>query len=140
MEMRKINKIILHCSDSNNRRYDFDLIRKDHKAKGWSDIGYHFGVDFDGNIHFLRKVDRVGAHAKGANKDSIGVCVLGKDPDKFTAEQMKSLATLVGSLMIIFGVTAHDVYGHFELNEFKTCPNFDVAKFIEGPLEDFLCL
>ncbi len=47
---RKINKIIVHCSATQEGRHiDVDEIRRWHvEGRGWSDIGYHYVVYLDG--------------------------------------------------------------------------------------------
>lgn len=51
------------------------------RTRGWSDIGYNFLVDYLGRIYEGRGWTAVGAHAKGHNTESIGVCFIGKDGD-----------------------------------------------------------
>lgn len=55
----------------------FDEIRSTHLSKGWKDVGYHFVITGDGIIHPGRRIETIGAHAQGANEDSIGVCLTG---------------------------------------------------------------
>ena len=55
--------------------------------KGWSGIGYHFLVRKDGTIYQGRPEDTIGAHAKGANHDSIGIDAEGD----FMKEEMNPL-------------------------------------------------
>lgn len=52
-----------------------------------SGIGYHFLVRKDGTIYQGRPEDTIGAHAKGANHDSIGICAEGD----FMKEEMNPL-------------------------------------------------
>jgi hypothetical protein len=135
---RKINKIILHCSASDSRRYDFDAIYNDHvNIRGWSDIGYHLGIDHDGNIHTLRKLSRVGAHCRGQNSDSIGICILGKS--LISVEQKRATAKLVAFLLDAYNLSENDVYAHYQFNEHKTCPNFDIDEWRVSYLQDELC-
>ena len=135
--MREIKKIILHCSDS-----DFgsaSLIRKWHvKERGWDDIGYHYVItngvqasmypyvlEDDGVIQEGRPVEISGAHVKGLNSHSIGICLIGKH--HFTARQLyDSLPTLLQILLPTYGLTFDNVYGHNEFNPEKSCPNFNV--------------
>lgn len=131
---RKINKIILHCSATREGQdISVDTIRKWHvDGRGWSDIGYHYIVSIDGNIEDGRPIDRSGAHTKGQNSNSVGVCYIGgvekdgKTPkDTRNPEQLMALANLLDALMEMYpGATLH---GH---NEFanKACPSFDVQK------------
>lgn len=134
---REIKKIILHCSDSDARQYDFDAIYRDHvHINGWQDIGYHFGIDHDGNIHTLRALSKPGAHTKGQNTDSIGICVLGLN--LISVEQKRSLAKLVAYLLDWFNLSEKDVYGHYQFST-KTCPNFDVDEWRVSYLQDEVC-
>ena len=49
--MRKIEKIIVHCSATpEGKHYSVDTIRKWHLKRGWRDIGYHFVIDLEGNV------------------------------------------------------------------------------------------
>jgi len=76
--MRKITEIIIHCS-ATEAGADFSAfdIDKWHKAQGWSKIGYHYVVRLDGTIERGRPESEVGAHCKGHNQHSIGVCYIG---------------------------------------------------------------
>ena len=76
--MRRIDKIIIHCSGT-KAEHDIDAsdIRQWHKAKGWSDIGYHYFIKLNGTVETGRYIEKVGAHAFGYNKRSIGICYAG---------------------------------------------------------------
>jgi len=77
--MRKIDKIIIHCSATREgENYTVDTIRSWHvDGRGWSDIGYHFYIDLYGKIHKGRDIAKIGAHVKGHNRNSIGICYCG---------------------------------------------------------------
>lgn len=131
--MREISKIILHCTATPEGRHTtVKDIRLWHKARGWSDIGYHYVVYLDGGVHDGRPVEVPGAHTIGLNKNSIGVAYVGgidamsfKPKDTRTPEQKEALDCLINELMGNYsGATLH---GH---NQFanKACPSFDVQK------------
>ena len=66
--MRKIDKIILHCTATpEGRDVSVNAIKKWHTDKGWSDIGYHYVVSLDGLVEEGRPVVRQGAHVRGHN-------------------------------------------------------------------------
>ena len=134
--MREINKIIIHCSATKVSR-DIGVFQIDewHKNQGWSGIGYHFVIRRSGEIEKGRDIAAVGAHCKGQNKHSIGICLVGgiddhgKSQNNFTAEQFAGLRRLVSELKQQYpNATLH---GH---NEFaaKDCPCFDVREFFAG--------
>ena len=131
--MRQINKIIIHCADTYpNMDVGVDEIRSWHLQKSWSDIGYHWVIKRDGTLQEGRRESMMGAHAKGHNVDSIGICLVGgkgfndKPEFNFTYAQMDTLAGLVDNIKSRFENL--DVMGHNEVSS-KTCPNFDVRAF-----------
>ncbi len=131
--VRQITKIILHCSATREGQdVSVEAIRKWHLNRGWSDIGYHYVIYLDGSIHEGRPVNRSGAHTKGYNSKSIGVCYIGgvekdgKTPkDTRTPEQDTALTNLITALLEMYPTAT--LHGH---NEFanKACPSFDVQK------------
>ncbi len=131
--MRPITKIIWHCSATKEgQAVSVETIRRWHRDRGWSDIGYHFIVGIDGVVRDGRPLEKAGAHTKSHNDTSIGICYIGgverdgKTPnDTRTPEQRAALYALTESLLRRFpGATVH---GH---NEFaaKACPSFDVQQ------------
>tara|TARA_R110000868_G_scaffold238717_2_gene493182 strand:+ start:3185 stop:3580 length:396 start_codon:yes stop_codon:yes gene_type:complete len=123
--MRKINLIIVHCSDSDiNMHDDVSVIRQWHLERGFDDTGYHFYIKRSGKIQFGRKVQKIGAHTKGHNKSSIGVCLGGKYV--FTKNQKAALVNLLRTLLHTYDLKPHDILGHNEFNKNKTCPNIEM--------------
>lgn len=128
--MRKINKHIVHCSDTpDDRDVTAEDIRKWHtdpkpKGNGWDDIGYHFVIRRNGVIEAGRPTDTAGAHCYGQNSYSIGTCLIGRD--NFTREQFVSLRIIDDYLRNVYNknLTSH---GHREFSNSKSCPNFNVS-------------
>ena len=77
--MRQINYIIIHCSATKAGR-DFHAkdIDKWHRERGFDEIGYNAVVDLDGTVEPGRSESKPGAHCKGHNSDSIGICYIGE--------------------------------------------------------------
>ena len=75
--MRKINKIIVHCSATKEGQ-DISAATIDqwHKKRGWRGIGYHYVVSLNGNIEYGRGVEEVGAHVRLHNRHSIGILLV----------------------------------------------------------------
>jgi N-acetylmuramoyl-L-alanine amidase len=126
--MRKLNKIILHCSDSDIKGHDnIEVIKRWHvEERGWKDVGYHFFIQSNGNIQAGRPVSHIGSHTIGENLNSIGICLHGRH--NFTQLQFDSLRRLVNVLRGEYG--ALTIHGHCEFAP-KTCPNFDYKKLFE---------
>lgn len=136
--MRDINRVIIHCSDSTWG--DADEIRSWHLARGWRDIGYHYVVlngyrrpsqyqlKDDGVVEDGRPVTMMGAHTRGHNRDSIGVCLVGKN-GLYTVRQLVNSVILVTHLLYKFGLTRQNIFGHYHFNQLKTCPDFVIDDF-----------
>jgi len=142
--MRNINLAVIHCSATKEGiNYNVDVIRTWHKKRGFSDVGYHFLVHLDGTIERGRPWDKPGAHAKGYNYNSVGICYVGgldsdgKPFDTRTVAQVHALRAVVGVLRAQFPEI--DVVGHRDLSVdlngdgvisksewLKSCPCFDV--------------
>ena len=140
--MREIDLIVVHCSATcEGKHYDVDEIRRWHvEGRGWSDIGYHYVVYLDGTIHKGRPVRRAGAHVKGLNKNSIGVCYIGgvsniKDKrgkfpakDTRTPQQKKALEEFLCELKLKYPKAV--IRGHRDFAK-KACPSYDATKEYE---------
>jgi len=135
------NKIILHCSDSDFG--DAATIDRWHRERGWDGIGYHY-VILNGQIAsdvFLdskvgaveegRPVSQDGAHCRGYNKTSIGICMIGKGQIKHRVIQ--SALDLCMDLSSHYSIDVEDVIGHYETTsgkkQGKTCPDIDMRSF-----------
>ena len=120
--MRHIDKIILHCSATKEGiEFDVEDIKLWHLKRGFNDVGYHYYIRKDGTIQKGRAWETQGAHCRGHNKHSLGICLGGRH--KFTPRQFEALESLLERLWDEF--TYLPVKGHYEYSS-KTCPNFDI--------------
>ena len=133
--MRKINQIIIHCAATPpNMDIGADKIRQWHKERGFNDIGYHYVIKRNGELQRGRDIGTQGAHARGHNKNSIGICLVGgvdknmKPDDNYTIMQKRKLRSLLNFLVVTF--PGSEVLGHRDLpGVTKDCPCFDVIKW-----------
>lgn len=108
-----------------------------HKDRGWSGgIGYHYVIDRSGVFSKGRPLDKVGAHVKGHNTGTVGICLIGGHGssanddffDHFTGAQDRALRDLIGRLQsdhpTITKVSGHNEYAA------KACPGFRVSKWL----------
>lgn len=128
--MRKIDKIVVHCSATEAGR-DFQAKDIDgwHRARGFARIGYHWVVRLDGRVEAGRPETTAGAHCLGQNRNSIGVCYIGglkggKPCDTRTQAQKRSLERLMAIIRARYPEAT--VHGHREFAA-KACPCFDAA-------------
>ena len=145
--MRQINLIVIHCSATEaGKDYSVEDITLWHKQRGFRTIGYHFLIHLDGKIDGVkqgcRSIPEIGAHAKGKNRASIGICYVGgllysEPTDTRTAAQINALRCLIKSLESIYPEA--EIVGHRDLSVdlngdgviqkqewMKACPSFNV--------------
>ena len=144
--MRTINLFVVHCSAT---REDCTLSPEAldvmHRRRGFNGTGYHYYIRKDGTLYLTRSLERIGAHAKGFNAHSIGICYEGgldcngHPADTRTPEQKSALRLLVHQLLKRFRNSY--VCGHRDLSPdlngngviepeewVKVCPCFEVGK------------
>ena len=136
MTKRTTTDLIVVHSSATPPKMDIGVeeIRRWHLDRGFTDIGYHVVIRRDGYIEYGRSLDIRGAHAKGFNSRSIGVCVVGGVDSNmeaelnFTEEQFSSLERVLTALQGLFPETT--VIGHKDLPATRTkCPSFDVISW-----------
>ncbi|MCD8184692.1 MAG: N-acetylmuramoyl-L-alanine amidase [Bacteroides sp.] len=146
--MREINLIVIHCSATcEDRPFTGQALEVAHRLRGFDDTGYHFYVRRDGQILTTRPVERVGAHARGYNAHSIGICYeggldhYGNPKDTRTEWQRHSLRVLVRALLMDYPdarIVGHrdlspDLNGNGEVEPMewtKRCPCFEMKREI----------
>ena len=118
--MRKIDKIIIHCTATpEGRAVTIEEVRRWHvKGNGWSDIGYHYLIDINGCVNY------------GFNTGSIGLAYVGGTDaqglakDTLTNAQRYATQDLIDALRLVISPEL-SVHGHNEFSK-KACPSFNV--------------
>lgn len=135
---RTIDKIIIHCAATRpTQNIDAATIDCWHKQRGWKGIGYHAVIKRSGEIELGRNVSTIGAHCKGHNEKSIGICLVGgidenkKPSSNYTDEQWKTLRQVLITLMRHYKLTDQNVYGHSDFAN-KACPCFNVRNWLRS--------
>lgn len=134
-----VHEVIIHCAATRPTGWFAELpfqeqvaeIRRWHmEDRGWRDIGYHRVIGREGQIAIGRSLYQYGAHVKGHNRGTVGICLIGghgaaKDDDFFDHFTHKQDAALrqylkeLGELTDIRKITGHSQYAN------KACPGFD---------------
>ena len=135
MSHDSVSYIIIHCSATRETQdYTPEQLKRDHLARGFIDVGYHFYIRKDGTVTKHRRLNEVGAHCRPFNRCSIGVCyeggldANGKPKDTRTLKQRASLAGLLLDLHRQFPKAV--IRGHCEMPGavIKACPCFVASK------------
>jgi hypothetical protein len=123
-----IKYLVIHCSDSpNDRHVEAADIHEWHMDWGWAGIGYNYVIQRNGTLETCRPHFWEPAHVAGHNHHSLGICLVGRD--EFTNEQIISLKNILYFLK--FRYQGSEIVGHYELDDSKTCPNFDVPAWVK---------
>nr|DAP64593.1 MAG TPA: endodeoxyribonuclease I [Caudoviricetes sp.] len=128
------DRLILHHSACSS--CTAEQIHQWHLNNGWEGAGYHFLVRKDGQIYRLRPEEFVGAHAKGSNYNSIGICAEGNFENETMPEAQKnSLIELVSYLKGKYGISK--VLKHSDVNN-TACPgkNYPFNEIVNGKVEE----
>lgn len=129
---RPITELIVHCSATPAGRdvTASDIRRWHREERGFADIGYHFVVRLDGKVECGRPLAVVGAHCRGHNSRSVGVCYVGgigsdgRPADTRTPAQRQALLGLLTALRRRF--PGASIHGHRDFAA-KGCPSFDAT-------------
>lgn len=142
-DLKNIDTIIIHCSDTPNGEHvtalDIDSWHKIRNFKRQSNakkyhctalqhIGYHFVVWLNGVVESGRAIREIGAHAKGLDARSIGICLIGKD--QYTMQQWQSLRDCITGLRRDIP-SINNVIGHNNVSQ-KSCPGFSVKEWLSN--------
>ena len=151
--MRNIDSIIVHCS-ATKAGQDFTATDIDrwHRERGFNGIGYHYVIRLDGKLEKGRDVALAGAHCKGWNEQSIGICYIGgldengRPADTRTNAQKRVLYQIIMDLQREYNIlqvlghrdTSPDLNGDGVIEPYeyvKACPCFDVREFLRNGRE-----
>jgi hypothetical protein len=133
--------VVIHCSATRPTGWFADLpfeeqvaeIKRWHtEDRGWRDIGYHRIIGRNGELAVGRSLYEIGAHVKGRNRGTIGICLLGghggsktdEFEDHFTMAQDVTLRAYLGDLMGLTDI--RKISGHSDYAN-KACPCFNAA-------------
>ena len=151
--MRNIDSIIVHCS-ATKAGQDFTVADIDHwhRQRGFNGIGYHYVIRLDGKLEKGRDVTLAGAHCKGWNERSVGICYIGgldengRPADTRTNAQKRVLYQIIIDLQREYNIlqvlghrdTSPDLNGDGVIEPYeyvKACPCFDVKEFLRSGRE-----
>ena len=133
--MRPTNIIIHHSLTKDSGTVSWGPIRKYHLGLGWRDIGYHYGIELVNSEYEIllgRMANEEGAHTRGMNNTSLGICCVGnydkQPPPKALLDKLRQLCLF---LMVQYAIPPENIYGHRIFATYKSCPGnlFDMDAF-----------
>ena len=149
----KTEYIVWHCS-ATPPSMDIGSAQIDvmHKAKGWDGIGYALVVRRDGRLETGEALGKRGAHVKGLNSVSVGICMIGgvdedgKSVNNYTPEQWQAAKHAFEFLTLLYPDAVHvghrdlspdsDGDGRVQKHEFlKDCPCYSVTQWVQNDLQ-----
>jgi N-acetylmuramoyl-L-alanine amidase len=138
--LRRIDYIVIHHSAS-PLSTTLEDIDQWHRAKipPWTGCGYHLVCESNGTMRKGRRIGRMGAHVRGWNRHSIGICLVGDNTfpgEGWTQPQIASLHEMLRSLRVLFPEA--EVLGHRDLPKTATvCPGLDIRALLETANSDY---
>tara|TARA_R110000850_G_scaffold263033_2_gene391795 strand:- start:5 stop:529 length:525 start_codon:yes stop_codon:yes gene_type:complete len=144
-----VTYIVIHYSATPvEKDYTAADIDRMHRNRGFNKIGYHYFIRKNGVVETGRDLSQagrfeVGAHSKGENSQSVGVCYEGgvhqAAPnvgfDSRTPAQKKSMEKLVRELVKRFPNAV--VKGHRDMpNAATQCPAFNATAWWDSVVEE----
>jgi N-acetyl-anhydromuramyl-L-alanine amidase AmpD len=129
--------IIVHHSGTPRDKTTFESINEYHRqlwnfksSLGYY-IGYHYLIVGSGKLYQGRAENEEGAHARGWNDKSIGVCLTGDFmTEKPSNEQLKTLKELLDNLCKKWNIKKENIKGHREVWQ-TLCPGDNLMVWIE---------
>jgi N-acetyl-anhydromuramyl-L-alanine amidase AmpD len=139
-DLARVEMVVVHHSATASG--NVVLFRVLHRVVfGWDDVGYHYVIgngtySGDGELEEGRPLGAMGAHAKGHNDRSIGVCLVGDfNSSRPSARQLETGKKLIADLINRFSLETGMVIPHNEVEGCSTeCPgrNLSVDMLLEG--------
>jgi N-acetylmuramoyl-L-alanine amidase len=134
--MREIKYIVIHCTDTLPSA-EVEAIQRYWKEKlKWKAPGYHYIIKQDGEVVQLLEEEKISNGVLGFNKSCINVCYIGgktkegKHKDTRTKSQKHSMFDMIVELTERYPNADIKGHGEFPNQGGRTCPNFDVKKWL----------
>jgi len=142
--IENITDIFVHCTGMTIEDLPNAEALHDRHTKlfGWDGLGYHAVISPEGIVTWGRPLFWPGAHVKGHNSTSWGICLIGYK--NYPLIQLSSLRDTIRSFKRRWAMHTRFHYdkkgimitpledvpiavrGHYEVNANKTCPNYMV--------------
>lgn len=131
----KPSAIIIHHVGYN---HSFYTVNSGHKKK-WNFksslgfyIGYQYFINNNGKLFKGRSEEEEGAHKKGWNTKSVGICLRGNlETREPTSQQLATLRDLLKDIQERHNIPNKEIYAHRELSA-TLCPGKHLMTFLDS--------
>lgn len=130
--MRNISYIVVHHSAAPHSTIEsvthWHVTHPD--GNGWPHIGYHYCIDKIGTVTNTLPIEKKGIHARGYNRESIGICLFGNfDDEPVSGYQMGALRGLLIALKNDYPMA--QIVPHSYLGE-TACPGTNLRDMLRA--------
>lgn len=111
----------------------FRSMTRDHQARGWVDVAYHWGVDVDGNVYELRDERTAGDTSTGYDPAGWLLVVCEGDFEKSAPPRamLDAAADVFADGARRYGVSPDTLVGHRDLAA-TLCPGVNLQRELDG--------
>jgi N-acetylmuramoyl-L-alanine amidase len=140
--MRDIKYIVIHCTDTLPSAEVEAILRYWKDNLKWKSPGYHYIIKQDGEVQQLLDESKNSNGVLGFNKNCVNVCYIGgktkdgKHGDTRTKAQQHSMFDIIVELTERYPKAEIKGHGEFPNQGGRTCPNFDVRKWLKDYTPD----
>lgn len=130
---RTVDLIVIHCSATKaSDDYTEEELKRDHRARGFSNIGYHRYIKKDGTVIHGRSFDMVGAHVAGHNSHSIGICYEGGLDERSTKTKTIAQDTRTDAQREALIVCINEALAYADFKVKRICGHRDLSPDLDG--------
>lgn len=139
---RNIKNIVIHCT-ATSIKTKLQSIRDYWKNKlGWKNPGYHYIIDYLGNITPLLPESKIANGVKGHNAESIHISYIGGIDFEGKPYDTRSYAQELAMFELIVKLSVKHpkarILGHRDFKGVnKACPSFDVTGWLKSFIPKF---
>jgi LysM repeat protein len=137
--MGGVHRITVHHTGEHgslSKRSDLEVVQAienyHRNQRKWAAIGYHFLVGRDGRVYEGRPLQYQGAHTRGANRNNIGISVIGDFNRTLpNGKQLVALEAFLDEKRQRYGIPKRLIFGHRDLSA-SQCPGNALYGWLQG--------
>lgn len=117
-----------HTASSDNATWE-EIAQYHIKNRKWAGIAYHIGIDKEGRIAILNKLERRSNHTAGHNSHGVGIVLLGNYDEHEPSEAMVKAIRKVRKYLDVIDITEDRLHRDVKAT---ICPGRYAVKVLKG--------